>query len=71
MLERLFRQIVSQVPHGRPAMEIAHVVRVLAVKFNAQEVGEEPVIAKPLAAGVERDKEEIFPFQKLQPLLPG
>ena len=51
-------------------MELTNLIRVTALQFNAQKVGEEPVIAKPLPAGVQRHEEEIFPFQELQHLLP-
>ena len=61
---------MGQIPAGRPAMELTNLIRVTALQFNAQKVGEEPVIAKPLPAGIQRHEEEIFPFQELQHLLP-
>ena len=70
MMEGLFREVIVQIPTGRSAMEITNLLWLMAVKLNAQEVGEKPVIAKPLPAGVQRHEEEILPFQGLQHLLP-
>jgi hypothetical protein len=70
MIEGWLRQIKCQIPSGRPAMEITNLIREVAVKFNAQEVGEESVLTKPLPTGVQRHEEEILPFQELQHLLP-
>ena len=51
-------------------MEFDDLVAMAPVKFSAQKFGEEPVIAKPLLAGVQRHEEKILPYQVLQHLLP-
>src|SRR5215207_9533638 len=70
VVERLFGQVMSEVPATCPAMETPDLIRIVALTSVAQEVGKEPVIAKPLPVIVQWNEKEILPFQELQHLLP-
>ena len=68
-MEGLLRQVVRQIPPRRPAMELGDLVGVAAAQFFLQKIGEEPVIAEPLPAVVQRHEEQILALQALQHLL--
>jgi hypothetical protein len=63
------RQIVGKVPAGGPAMEPTDLGRMTAAQLLPQEVGEEPVEAKPRSLVVERHEKEVLALQTLQRLL--
>jgi hypothetical protein len=67
--EGIFRQVIRQKPPRRPPLEFTDLLRVMAVKLSAQEIGEHSVIAKPLSSFVKWHQEQILSLQKLQHFL--
>ena len=50
-------------------MEVGDLIGMAPVKLFLQKVGKEPMIAKPLAAVVQRHEEQVLAFQAFQHLL--
>ena len=67
--------VLALVPGARPPVQVPHLVGPLVEQARLQHVGEEVVVAIPLAAVVERDEEQVRPVQRLQrglaAVLPG
>ena len=64
--DRLGRLAVLLVPRARPPVQVRHLVGLLVQQARLQHVGEEVVVAIPLAAVVERDQEQVAALQRLQ-----
>ncbi len=64
--DRLGRLAVALVPGARPPVQVGHVAGLLVREVRLQDVGEEVVVAIPLAVVVERDHEQVGPLQRLQ-----
>ena len=64
--DRLGPLAVLLVPVARPPVQLGDVVGLLVQQARPQHVGEEMVIAIPLAAVVERDQEQVPSLQRLQ-----
>jgi hypothetical protein len=54
------------VPRRRAAMEGGNQIRLRVLQLAAQERGEEPVVAVPAPAVVERDDEQVRPLHLLE-----
>src|SRR6185369_9582350 len=61
---------MRQIPLRRPAMDDSDLLWMKMLQFALKELGEELVIAEPLAAVIQRREENIFPLQQFQRLLP-
>src|SRR5262245_45628181 len=62
---------MGQIPARRTVMENSDLLWVAALQFALEELGEELVIAEPLAAVIQRREEDILPLQQFQRLLPA
>jgi hypothetical protein len=69
--DRLSALPVLLIPLARPVMQIWDLVAVLLFEVGAQDIGEEAVVAVPLASVVERDYEQVGSIELLQNGLAG
>jgi hypothetical protein len=69
--DRLSALLVLPVPLARPVVQIWDLVAGLLFEVGAQDIGEEAVVAVPLASVVERDYEEVGSIEPLQDGLAG
>jgi hypothetical protein len=60
---------MSQIPTGRSLVQAGEGFWLSLFQFFVEKIAEEMMIAEPLSPIVQRDKEEVFPFQRCQYLL--
>ena len=65
-MDGIGRQIILLEPNARPPMELRHPIGLRLPQVRLQHLGEEMVIAIPLALVVERNDEEVAAFQSFQ-----
>lgn len=62
--ERLLRQVVRQVPAGRPGVQVKDVLKPVSLPERSPEkIGEEPVVAEPGTLIIKRDEKEVRVLQ--------
>ena len=64
--DRLGALAVLLVPVARPPVQVGHLVGLLVEQAGPQHVGEQVVVAVPLAAVVERDEEQVAAVERLE-----
>ncbi len=57
---------VALEPRAGPPVQVRYLVGLLVEQARLQHVGEQMVVAVPLAAVVQRDDEQVVPVQRLQ-----
>ena len=66
MIERGVGHVLVQVPLGRAPVKVRDLGLMPPGELVAEHIGEEPVIAEPLAVVVERNREQVLTLQPFQ-----
>ena len=66
MTDRLRRVAVGREPAAGPPVQFGHLVAAFVEQVRLQDVGEQVVVAIPLSPVVERDQEQVRPFERHQ-----
>ncbi len=57
------RQVVVQIPAGSTAVQYGDLLRLETLQSFTQKITEEMMIAEPLTTVIQRDQEEVLPFE--------